>query len=218
MQLTLARLTWKQQAGVGLGASAAVIGCVHVLWLGPARDGIAAQRRTLATLRNDVARAGMTERTLPDLQQLQGALRLRLAAVHAAAPREEEVPEVLREAQTIAEESGLWITGFKPAAAVASQHGTERSVTLEFDATYAAVEGFLTRLADHPRLVMVAALRLRAADQPSEETTLTGSCRLTTFVPRRARDGAAAAAPEPSPRAGQETLATSQSEVAGALP
>ena len=80
MQLTLARLTWKQQAGVGLGASAAVIGCVHVLWLGPARDGIAAQRRTLATLRSDVARAGMTERTLPDLQQLQGALRLRLVA------------------------------------------------------------------------------------------------------------------------------------------
>jgi hypothetical protein len=132
--------------------------------------------------------------------------------------REEEVPEVLRGAQTIAEESGLWITGFKPAAAVASQHGTERSVTLEFDATYAAVEGFLTRLADHPRLVMVGALRLRAADQPSEETTLTGSCRLTTYVPRNAPDGAAAGAPEPSGRAGQETLATRQSEAAGALP
>ena len=218
MQLTLSRLTWKQQAGVGLGVSAAVLGCCHLLWLGPARDGAAAQRRTLAALRNEIARAGMTERTLSDLQQLQGTLRVRLATVHAAAPRDDEVPEVLRGAQTIAEESGLWITGFKPAAAVARQDGTERSVTVEFDGTYAALERFLTRAADHPRLVVVATLRLRAAAQPSESTTLTGSCRLTTFVSRGARSGPAAGAPEPAGRAREQTLTTSEREGAGDLP
>ena len=64
----------------------------------------------------------------------------------------------------------------------------ERSVTLEFDGTYAALVRFLQAMSDYPRLVTVTALRLRAADQPADGATLTGSCRLTAFISSEASE------------------------------
>ena len=49
-----------------------------------------------------------------------------------------------------------------------------------------ALVAFLRRVADDPRLLGVSALRVRAHERPEEESTLTGACRLATFVPRNA--------------------------------
>lgn len=192
MQFTLARLPWAVQAGAGLGLSAACAVCFHLFWATPAREDVAAGERALATARRDLAAAVNAARRVPEGRRVVAALGLRLEALRGAGPRDVDAAAVLREVQVLAEKSGLWITGFKPEPPVLRESMTEWSVALEFDGTYASVVTFLQGVADESRVLAVSALRLRAHEHPEEESTLTGACRLTTFVPREAAAAASA--------------------------
>ena len=92
---------------------------------------------------------------------------------------------------------------------------TEWSVALEFDGTYASVVTFLQGVADEPRLLAVSAVRLRAHEHPEEESTLTGACRLTTFVPR---DAVAAAGARPGTPPQVRRTSTGELEAGAGLP
>jgi Tfp pilus assembly protein PilO len=199
MQFTLARLPWAAQAGAALGVSAACAVCFHLFWATPAREDLAARERALATARGDLAAAVNAARRVPEGRRVVAALGLRLEALRGAGARDVDAAAVLRQVQVLAEEAGLWITGFKPAPPVLRESMTEWSVALEFDGTYPGVTTFLQGVADEPRLLAVSGLRLRAHEHPEEESTLTGACRLTTFVPRDAI-AAARAKPGTSPQ------------------
>jgi Tfp pilus assembly protein PilO len=201
MQLTLARLTWKQQAYVGAGVSAAMIGCFHVFWLGPTRAALAAQQRVLAAARRELAMAAATERSLPELLRRQHVLNERLAALDAAAPTALDAPGAMRDVQATAEDAGLLITRLTPAPAVARDAETEWAVTVEFEAAYQDLVRFLQAVADEPRLLTVTALRLHSPATPADGITVAGSCRVTAFV-HRATDapGHADSAPDASTR------------------
>ena len=186
MQFTLARLPWAAQAGVGLGLSGACAICFHLFWVTPVSEALAAREGALATAHRDLAAAVTAGTRLPDGRRVVAALGARLAALRGADPGDADAATILREAQALAEESGLWITAFKPMAPAIHESVTEWSVALEFDGTYAALVAFLRRVADDPRLLGVSALRERAHERPEEESTLTGACRLATFVPRNA--------------------------------
>jgi Tfp pilus assembly protein PilO len=179
----------------GVGVSAALVGLVHLFWLGPARAGIAVHEQALSIVRGDIARAAVVERTLPALQRLHDALTVHSAALHAGRSGEPSVPGLLRDVEEMADESGLWITGFKPGSPVIREALTEWSVALEFEGTYAGLVQFLQAASDHPRLVTVTGLRLRTHQQPVEDLTLAGSCRLTTYVPVDMGAGAVATQP-----------------------
>jgi Tfp pilus assembly protein PilO len=182
MQLTLARLPWAAQAGAGLGVSAACAVCFHLFWATPVREDLAARERALAKAHRDVAAAANTRSRIPEGRRAVAALAARLEALRGAATHDADATAVLRTVQVLAEESGLWITSFKPAPPAIRESMTEWSVALEFDGTYASVVAFLQRVADEPRLLGVTGLRLRAHERPNEESTLTGACRLTAFV------------------------------------
>lgn len=215
MQFTLARLPWAAQAGAGLGASAACAVCFHLFWATPARADLAAGERALAGARRDLAVAVNAARRLPEGRRVVAALGLRLEAIRGAAPREADAAAVLRDVQVLAEESGLWITGFKPAPPVIRDSMTEWSVALEFDGTYASVVTFLQGVADDPRLITVSTLRLRAHEHPEVESTVTGACRLTTFVPR---DAVAARGARPGSTAHVRRTSARESAAVAGLP
>jgi Tfp pilus assembly protein PilO len=193
-QFTLARLPWPAQAGVGLGVSAACAACFHVFWAAPVRDDLALRERALATAHRELAAAMTAARRLPEGRRAVAALGARLDALRGADVHNADGPAVLREVQAFAEESELWITGFKPTPPAHREGVAEWSVALEFEGTYASVVAFLQRVADDSRLLGVSALRLRAHEHPDGERTVTGACRLTTFVPY-----AAAAAADVAP-------------------
>jgi Tfp pilus assembly protein PilO len=182
VQFTLARLPWAAQAGVGVGMSAACAACFHLFWATPMRDELASQERALATAHRNLAAAVGAEKRLPEGRRRLAALRSRLEGLRGADPRDADPAAVLRGAQALAEQSGLWITGFKPAPPAVRGSVTEWSVVLEFDGTYASVVSFLQRVGDDPRLLGLTALRLRAHERTEDESTLAGACRLTTFV------------------------------------
>jgi hypothetical protein len=182
MQLTLTRLPWAAQAGAGLGVSAACAVCFHLAWATPAREDLAVRERVLAKAHADVTSAVTAQRKIPEGRRALAALAGRLQALNGPARPGGDGAAVLREMQMLAEASGLWITSFKPSPPATRELMTEWSVALEFDGTFASLLAFLRRVGDDPRLVALSALRVRAHERPEEETTLTGACRLTTFV------------------------------------
>ena len=187
MHFTLARLPWAAQGCAGLAVSAACAACFHLFWAIPAREHLRAQERALAAARRELVAAVTAGRKLPDSRRVVAALGVRLEELQIEAPSEADAPAVLRAVQALAADSGLFITSFKPTPPVIRDSMTEWSVALEFAGTYATVMAFLQRLADDPRLLGVSALRLRAHERPENESTVTGECRLTTFVPRDLR-------------------------------
>jgi len=184
MRLTITQLSSREQVGVGLVVSVAAIFCFHLLWLGPARAGMAAREQALAAARVEIARAEAREREAPDVQRLQRSLAARADLLHAAAARAPDAPGILRDVQAMAAESELWVTGFKPVPPVGREHVIESSVALEFEGTYAAVVRYLEAVAGYPRLVTVTDLQLHAHPRPDQGVTLAGTCRLVKFVPR----------------------------------
>jgi Tfp pilus assembly protein PilO len=182
MQLTLGRLPWAAQTAFALGLSAACAVCFHLAWATPAGEDLAVQERALAKAHGDVRSAVNTRRMLPQGRRALARLAVRLQGLRGDAPPGGDAAAVLREMHALAEASGLWITGFKPAPPATRELVTEWSVALEFDGTYASLMAFLERVGDDPRLVAVSALRVRAHERPEDESTLTGACRLTTFV------------------------------------
>jgi Tfp pilus assembly protein PilO len=184
MRFAITQLSSREQVGVALVVSAAAIACYHLLWLGPARAGMAAREQALAAARVEIARAEAREREAPDVQRVHRALAARADVLHAAAASTPDAPGILRDVQAMAGESELWVTGLKPVPPVGREHVIESSVALEFEGTYANVLRYLEAVAEYPRLVTVTDLRLHAHPRPGQEVTLAGSCRLVTFVPR----------------------------------
>src|SRR5215213_968603 len=168
MRLTITQLSSREQVGVGLVVSVAAIFCFHLLWLGPARAGMAAREQALAAARVEIARAEAREREAPEVQRLQRSLAARADLLHAAAARAPDAPGILRDVQAMAAESELWVTGFKPVPPVGREHVIESSVALQFEGTYAAVVRYLEAVAGYPRLVTVTDLQLHAHPRPDK--------------------------------------------------
>jgi Tfp pilus assembly protein PilO len=215
VQFTLARLPWMAQAGVGAGMSAACAACFHLFWATPMRDERASHERALATAHRNLAAAVRAEKRLPEGRRHIAALRARLEKLQGADPRDSDAAAVLRAVQALAEQSGLWITGFKPVAPAVRGSVTEWSVVLEFDGTYASVVAFVQRVGDDPRLLGLTALRLRGHERTEDESTLTGACRLTTFV---LGDVAAARTAKPGTAAPVHQTVTGEHAAAAGLP
>lgn len=184
MQITLARLSRKDQVRVGLCTWSAVATCVYAFWLAPARASLGVQKQSLAAVSADLARTVVTDRPAPDVQQRRGALETRLAALQAVIGEGADAPRILRHVQEMAAESELWITGYKPVPAANREFLTEWSVALEFEGSFPALLHFLQATGEYPRLVAVTGLRLRSHPQATGGATLTGTCRLSAFVRR----------------------------------
>lgn len=221
MQLTLARLTWLQQAYVGASVCAAMVGCFHVFWLEPARSALVAQQRALTAARRELAEAATTARSIPEILRRRRVLNDRLAALDGAEAAPPDAPGALRDVQAIAEEAGLSITRLTPAPAVVRDAETEWAVTLEFEAAYNELVRFLKAVAHEPRLLTVTALRLHSPGTAADGITVTGSCRVTAFVHRHATEapGHAGNTPDAATRTADMTPAAGEhDEPAEGLP
>jgi Tfp pilus assembly protein PilO len=197
MQISISRLSWRAQAGAAVAVSAAGAVCFHSFWVQPARAAVAAQERALIAVRRDLGQAALTAKRLPEARGLVAELTRRLAQMRGEGHAQGDPAAALRAAQALAEASGLWITSFKPVPALTPESVSESSVALEFEGTYAAVMAFLQGVAEDSRVITVSRLRLQGQEQPSDETTVTGGCRLTTYVPQ---DAPAATPPAVTPR------------------
>jgi Tfp pilus assembly protein PilO len=155
------------------------------------RAGIASQHRALAAALSEESVAAAAERRVPALQRHVDSLHGRLASMRVASPDDIDPAGVLRLLQSLAAESDLSITAFKPLPASAGESLVESAVSVDFEGAYDSLVRFLGSVSDHRALLVVRSLRVRAQDGLSDGVTLAGAARIAWFVPAPLAEAAA---------------------------
>ena len=99
-------------------------------------------------------------------------------------PEQKDVGDLLRRIQTLAMQSNLHITGFKPAPIVTKQMHAEWPITLELNGTYHNLGRFFDQVAKFSRIINVSGIHIKANDKPTADATISAECIATTFVRR----------------------------------
>src|SRR4029077_14767219 len=101
----------------------------------PMRAEMAVREGTLKSLRKDVDKGLETARKLPEFRTQVDDLENRLASLREVLPEEKDVADLLRRMQTLATQSNLIITSFKPAPVVTKQLHAEWPINIELTGT-----------------------------------------------------------------------------------
>ena len=195
MQLSIAKLSWKAQAGVFLAVSVLLVGAFYYWWVMPVHEEMAERQKKLAGLRVDINRGLATARQLPAFRQQVTELQARLENLRAVLPEQKDVGDLLRRIQTLAMQSSLQIKGFKPAPIVTKQMHAEWPINLELDGTYHNLGRFFDQVARFSRIINVSGIHIKANDKPTLDSTISAECVATTFVLVEAKAPAKAARP-----------------------
>jgi type IV pilus assembly protein PilO len=182
MKVSLAKLSWKTQAGVFLAVSALLVGAFYQWWVVPAQAEMAERQSKLTGLRGDINRGLATARQLPDFRRQVTELQARLESLRAVLPEQKDVGDLLRRIQTLAMQSSLQIKGFKPAPIVTKQMHAEWPINLELDGTYHNLGRFFDQVGKFSRIINVSGIHIKAKDKPSGDSTISAECIATTFV------------------------------------
>jgi type IV pilus assembly protein PilO len=199
MAFTLSKLPWYGQVGAFVVLGVAAIGGFYYYYEKPTRDEMATRQTQLASLRADVLKGQNTARKLPEFRAEVDDLEARLQNLRAVLPEEKDAADLLRQLQTLATQSNLTITSFKPAPVVTKQLHAEWPINLELTGNYHNLAIFLDRLGKFTRIVNISGLQVKGKDKPDGTNTITASCVATTFV---LLDKPAAAAPPAAAPAG----------------
>jgi len=195
MQLSLSGLPWKAQVGLFVVVSALLAGAFYYFYAEPLMADIAIREKKLATMRVDIDKGVATARRLPEFRRQVAELEARLTALRAVLPEQKDVGDLLRRIQTLATQSNLHITGFKPAPIVTKQMHAEWPITLELDGTYHNLGRFFDQVAKFSRIINVGGIHIKANDKPTLDSTITAECVATTFVLVEAKAPAKGARP-----------------------
>lgn len=208
MALSLSKLPWYAQIGAFVVLAAAGVGTFYYYFEMPARADMATREMQLKALRVDINRGLATAAKLPEFRAQVDDLENRLESLRAVLPEEKDAADLLRRMQTVATQSNLTITSFKPAPVVTKQLHAEWPINLELQGNYHNLATFFDRLAKFTRIVNISALDVKGKDKDKTDpsVTIAAKCVATTFVlldkpaPAKAKPDAKAGAKPAAPK------------------
>jgi type IV pilus assembly protein PilO len=182
MEISLSKLPWYGQVGVFVVVAAAAVGAFTYYYERPAREEMKSREAQLDKLKVEVSTALATAKKLPEFRKEADELEARLQNLRAVLPEEKDAADLLRQLQTLATQSNLTITSFRPAPVVTKQLHAEWPINLELSGNYHNLTIFLDRLGRFARIVNISGLSVKGKDKPDATTTITATCVATTFV------------------------------------
>ena len=100
-------------------------------------------------------------------------------------PEEEEMPELLTSISDASKKSGVEFILFKPMTLVPRDFYQENPIQIKVTCGYHELGWFLSRVAELPRLVNVAAFKLTQAKEPSSDATVNAEFVATVYTTKR---------------------------------
>jgi type IV pilus assembly protein PilO len=182
MDLSLNKMPWYGQVGLFVTLAVAGVAIFYYLYAAPAYTDLAARQRQLDALRVDINKGLATARKLPQFRQEVADLESRLESLRAVLPEEKDFGDLLRNIQTLATQSNLAISVFKPAPVVTRQLHAEWPINIELEGTYHNLGLFFDRISKFPRIINIGGLDIKAKDKPESNLTISAACVATTFV------------------------------------
>ncbi|MDE3156150.1 MAG: type 4a pilus biogenesis protein PilO [Acidobacteriota bacterium] len=204
MAPSLNKLPWYWQIGLFLLLAVAGVYIFYVYYAAPAQAEMTARRQELVSLRVDISKGQATARQLPQFRARVAELSARLDSLKPILPEQKDVADLLRRLQAMAVQSHLTINGFKPEPTVTKALHVEWPISLQIDGSFNNLALFFDRISKFPRIIDVSDVTIKAKAKQDADSTITASCKATTFVllekpaaPAPARPGAPAARPTP---------------------
>ena len=182
MEISLTKLPWYGQLVVFVLLAAAGVGTFYWYYELPQRTDMVVRQNQLKALRADILKGESTAKKLPEFQVAVNDLESRLTNLRAVLPEEKDVADLLRRMQTVAVQSNLTISSFKPAPVMMKQLHAEWPIGLELDGTYHNLATFFDRVGKFTRIVNISSVSMKGKDKPTPTSTISARCVATTFV------------------------------------
>lgn len=182
MSPSLNKLPWYGQVGLFVGLALAGAYVFYAYYAVPAQASLRARQAHLATLHADINKGLTAARQLPAFKARVQELSARLDSLKPILPEQKDVADLLRRLQTMAVESHLTIRAVKPQATVTRTLHVEWPISLELDGTYDNLAIFFDRINHFPRLIDVSDVDIKSKQKQEPGSTITASCKATTFV------------------------------------
>jgi type IV pilus assembly protein PilO len=182
MTISLTKMPWYAQVSAFVLISLGGIGAFYYYVEAPARSNMAVRQTQLVALRADISKGYATAKRLPEFRDQVAELEARLDNLRSVLPDEKDVADLLRRLQTVATQSSLVITGFKPSPTVVKQLHAEWPIALQLAGTYHNLASFFDRVGKFARIVNISAVAIKGKDKSEPGSTVTATCVATTFV------------------------------------
>lgn len=188
-----------KSAKIGLGAVVLVlIGLgAYFLLISPVQTHIAALEAQYASLQNDIAQSRAIVAELDRFRREVVELENRLVVLKEKLPGEKEIPALYRTLSDAAARSGLAVALFQPRPPRARDYYSEIPIVLSGEGGYHQLGEFLERVANVPRVVNVADLKLTGLSK--SRFSLRADLTLATYTYRGGAPGATPGPPAPKP-------------------
>jgi Tfp pilus assembly protein PilO len=182
MNISLSKLPWYGQVGAFVVIAGLGVGAFTYYYEMPARAEMATRQQQLAALHKDIEKGQETAKKLPEFKAQVTDLEAQLSNLRLVLPEEKDAADLLRRMQTVATQSNLTITSFKPAPVAMKQLHAEWPINLELTGTYHNLASFFDQLAHFSRIVNISGLTVKGRDKGDPGVTIAANCVATTFV------------------------------------
>ncbi|HVC20764.1 MAG TPA: type 4a pilus biogenesis protein PilO [Vicinamibacterales bacterium] len=182
MAPSLNKLPWYYQIGLFLLLAAAGVYVFYIYYAAPAEADLHSRRTELVSLQADINTGLANARRLPQFRARVQVLQAQLNDLKTILPEQKDVADLLRRMQALAVESNLTIRGFKPEPTVTKALHVEWPISLQLDGSYNNLAVFFDRISRFPRIIDVSDIDIRAKPKQEPGSTITASCKATTFV------------------------------------
>jgi type IV pilus assembly protein PilO len=182
MAISLGKLPWYGQIGAFVLLAMGGVGAFYYYYEMGAQAEMKARSKQLATLRSDIEKGLATAKKLPEFRAEVEELEARLTNLRAVLPEEKDVADLLRKLQTLAAQSQLTITAFKPASVVTKELHAEWPISIEVHGTYHNLASFFDQLGKFTRIVNITGLDVKTRAKQESNSTISATCVATTFV------------------------------------
>src|SRR5216684_9033320 len=176
MDLSLTKLPWYAQIGAFVVLAVAGVGVFYYYFEMPERADMEIRETQLKAIKADIAKGLATANQLDKFRSDVDGLEARLETLRAVLPEEKDAADLLRRMQTVATQSNLTITSFKPAPVVTKQLHAEWPINLELEGNYHNLATFFDRLGKFTRIVNISALDVKGKDKPQPNASIAAKC------------------------------------------
>jgi type IV pilus assembly protein PilO len=182
MDISLTKLPWYAQIVAFVVLAGAMVWAYETYAEAPLREEMMSRDTQLKALRTDITKGLATAKKLPEFRAEVDDLEARLEGLREVLPEEKDAADLLRRMQTVATQSNLTITSFKPSPIVTKQLHAEWPIALELDGTYHNLAVFFDRVGKFTRIVNISGLSIKGRQRPEPTATISATCVATTFV------------------------------------
>jgi type IV pilus assembly protein PilO len=178
----LAKLPLVGQVGIAVVLALLVVGGFYWLWYKDALQQQQTKENELADLQKQIRALEATANKLAEFQREVQMLEAKLEGLKRSLPPEQEMPDLMRRLQYLANQSNLAVLKFDPTTPQQKEFYQEIPIAIDIEGTYHNMGAFLDRISRIPRIVNVGGLKIKSQSKPTVNKTIAVSATATTYV------------------------------------